>query len=67
MERAAMCAHCPVALEVLGEVSEVSAMRKIGQLQGQHTCRPYTASLYVLIVAPSSSWFCILAWTKSIA
>ena len=41
MERAATCVRCPVALEVLGEVSEVSAMRKIGQLQGQHTCRPY--------------------------
>jgi len=26
----------------VGGVSEVSAMRKIGQLQGQRTCRPYT-------------------------
>jgi len=37
-----MCARCPVALEVSGEVLEVSAMRKIGQLQGQRARRPYT-------------------------
>ena len=47
MERAATCVHCPVASEVSGEVSEVSAMRKIGQLQGQRTRRPYSIC-YVL-------------------
>jgi len=44
MERAATRARCPVASEVSGEVSEVSAMRKIGQLQGQRTRRPYTSN-----------------------
>jgi len=43
MERAATHARCPVASEVSGEVSEVSAMRKIGQLQGQRTRRPYSS------------------------
>ena len=42
MERAATRARCPVASEVSGEVSEVLAMRKIGQLQGQRTRRPYS-------------------------
>ena len=43
MERAATRVHCPVASEVSEEVSEVSAMRKIGQLQGQCARRPYTS------------------------
>ena len=44
MERAATRVRCPVASEVSGEVSEVSAMRKIGQLQGQRARRPYSTS-----------------------
>jgi len=49
-----MCAHCPVALEVSGEVLEVSAMRKIGQLQGQHTRRPYTSQGVLKFDPPGS-------------
>ena len=46
MERAATRARCPVA----SEVSEVSAMRKIGQLQGQRARRPYIGERSIVTI-----------------
>jgi len=56
MERAATRVRCPVVLEVSGEVLEVSAMRKIGQLQGQRARRPYAILLAVNNLVLLFSW-----------
>jgi len=50
-----MHVRCPVASEVSGEVSEVSAMRKIGQLQGQRARRPYTSQGVLKFDPPGST------------
>ena len=52
MERAATRTRCPVA----SEVSEVSAMRIIGQLQGQRARRPYAILLAVNNLVLLFSW-----------
>jgi len=57
-----MHAHCPVASEVSGEVSEVSAMRKIGQLQGQRARRPYTSSTR-FVFSSFPLWLALTLWS----